>query len=79
MNYKKIAYGGTETNLSFYIERLVAGKLYYYARTLQHRVEKVSLLNPFVPNALFLYPLKTSENRKVSFGALGRVHWEQMG
>ena len=26
---------------------------------------------PFVPNAPFLYPLKTSENRK--------VHWEQMG
>ena len=23
------------------------------------------LINPFVPNALFLYPLKTSENRKV--------------
>ena len=22
-------------------------------------------INPFVPNALFLYPLKTSENRKV--------------
>ena len=25
----------------------------------------VKFFNPFVPNALFLYPLKTSENRKV--------------
>ena len=30
-------------------------------------------VNPFVPNAPFLYLLKTSENRKE------RVHWEQMG
>ena len=30
-------------------------------------------INPFVPNAPFLYPLKTSENRRE------RVHWEQMG
>ena len=28
-------------------------------------------INPFVPNASFLYPLKTSENRQVE-----RVHWE---
>ena len=26
----------------------------------------LSLVNPFVPNATFLYPLKTLENRKVS-------------
>ena len=26
---------------------------------------KEPLLNPFIPNAPFLYPLKTSENRKV--------------
>ena len=26
---------------------------------------KVKFLNPFVPKAPFLYPLKTSENRKV--------------
>ena len=25
----------------------------------------VKFFNPFVPSALFLYPLKTSENRKV--------------
>ena len=25
----------------------------------------VKFFNPFVPNALFLYPLKTTENRKV--------------
>ena len=28
-------------------------------------------VNPFVPNVPFLYPLKTSENRKVETGALG--------
>ena len=33
------------------------------------------LLNPFVPNAPFRYPLKTSENCK----GRERVHWEQMG
>ena len=33
-------------------------------------------INPFVPNAPFLYPMKTSENRKVF--CLQRVHWEQM-
>ena len=31
-------------------------------------------INPFLPNALFFYPLKLSENRKVL-----RVHWEQVG
>ena len=30
------------------------------------------LVDPFVPNALFLYPMKTSESRE-------RVHWEQIG
>ena len=24
-----------------------------------------SIFNPFIPNAPFLYPLKTSENRKI--------------
>ena len=33
--------------------------------------------NPFVPNASFLYPLKTSEGPKVSEGR-ERVHWKQM-
>ena len=28
-------------------------------------------INPFVPNAPFLYPLKTSENRKVEKGCIG--------
>ena len=38
-------------------------------------------INPFVPNAPFLYTLKTSENRKVLMFLRGResVHWEQMG
>ena len=30
------------------------------------------LVNPFVPNALFLYPLKTLENLRE------KVHWEQI-
>ena len=36
-------------------------------------------VNPFVPNAPFLYLLKTSENRKVFSGGREGVHWEQMG
>ena len=28
-------------------------------------IKRIVLINPFVPNAPFLYPLKTSENRKV--------------
>ena len=35
--------------------------------------------NPFVPNAPFLYPLKTSENRKVFSGGREMVHLERMG
>ena len=36
--------------------------------------------NPFVPNAPFLYPLKTSENLTVFLFLGGResMHWEQM-
>ena len=37
---------------------------------------------PFFPNALFLYPLKTSKDRKVFWcfqGDKEKVHWEQMG
>ena len=41
-------------------------------------------VNPFVPNAPFLYPLKTPENRKVFWcfkfsGGRDRVQWEQIG
>ena len=38
-------------------------------------------INPFVPNATFLYPLKTSENqyRFLLLGGRENVHWEQMG
>ena len=36
--------------------------------------------NPFVSNAPFLYPLKTSENRFLMFsGSKERVYWEQLG
>ena len=41
-----------------------------------------SYFNPFVPNALFLYPLKTSENITVFWyfqRDKEKVHWEQMG
>ena len=32
----------------------------------KHKKETImAIINPFVPNAHFLYPLKTSENRKV--------------
>ena len=36
---------------------------------------------PFFPNALFLYPLKTSKDCKVFCfqGGKEKVHWEQMG
>ena len=40
------------------------------------------LVNPIVPNAPFLCPRKTSENRHVFWwlsGVRERVHWERMG
>ena len=38
-------------------------------------------INPFVPSAPFLYPLKSSENRKnfLFSGGRERMHWEKMG
>ena len=48
---------------------------------LYSKPEKVNV-NPFAPNPPFLWPLKTSENRKVFCffqGVRQRVHWEQMG
>ena len=39
-------------------------------------------LNPFVPNAPFLYPLKTSENLTENFifsRSRERAHWGKMG
>ena len=38
----------------------------------------MKVINPFVLNAPFLYPQKTSENLTVS-GGRERVHWEQTG
>ena len=41
--------------------------------------KKVNSFNPVVPNTLFLYRLKTSENRKVFYGwDRERVHLGQM-
>ena len=41
----------------------------------------IFLFKPVVPNAPFLYPLKTSENLMVLMfsGGRERVHWEQIG
>ena len=42
---------------------------------------EIETINPFVPNAPFLYPLKISENRKVFLcfhGDRERVHWVRM-
>ena len=36
-------------------------------------------VNPFVPDASFLYPLKTSKGFVVFSGDRKRVHWERMG
>ena len=36
-----------------------------------HTNPEILFFNPFVPNALFLYPLKTSESRKVFWYFLG--------
>ena len=47
-------------------------------QNLQKQVQ--NCFNPFVSNAPFLYPLKTSENRFLMFsGSKERVHWEQLG
>ena len=45
-----------------------------------HFSRSAYLINPFVFNAPFLYPLKTSENLKFLWcfqGGRERVHWEQ--
>ena len=47
-----------------------------------HHLSLIRLTNPFVPNAPFLYSLKTSENRKGFWyfqGVKKGVYWEQMG
>ena len=44
------------------------------------RHSRLRITNPFVSNALFLYPLKTSENRLLMFsGVRERVQLEQIG
>ena len=44
---------------------------------------KILVFNPFVPNAPFLYPLKTRFSRFYGFLMFSadreRVHWERMG
>ena len=43
------------------------------------KIVSFKLLNPFVPNAPFLYPIKPSENITVALGTNGlRVHWQRM-
>ena len=43
-------------------EKMMGGKWKASSHTLESLVE---FIKPFIPNAPFLYPLKTSENRKV--------------
>ena len=45
------------------------------------KTEKKNSVNPFVPNAPFLYPLKTEKKKgfRMVSGGRERVHWEQMG
>ena len=46
----------------------------------RHILRSAQLFNLFVPNALFLYRLKTSENLFLMFSeGRKRLHWEQMG
>ena len=48
---------------------------------LMGRKDNNIVVNPFVPNASFFYPLKTSENLGFLMfsGGSERVHWERMG
>ena len=49
---------------------------------ISEQIEEEGIFNLFFPNTPFLYPLKTSENRKVFEclqGGRERVHREQMG
>ena len=39
--------------------------LFHQVENCQQKVISIQLFNPFIPNAPFLYPLKTSENPKV--------------
>ena len=67
----------TETSQLFFSANQLSG--FYMMGTLtvtdfKGKSPHYLLINPFVPNAHFLYPLKTSENLTVE-----RVRWEQMG
>ena len=48
---------------------------------LMGRKDNNIVVNPFVPNASFFYPLKISENLGFLMfsGGSERVHWERMG
>ena len=43
--------------------------------------QKIEILNPYVPNGTFLYPVKISENLTIIIlsGDGERVNWERMG
>ena len=67
----------TETSQLFFSANQLSG--FYMMGTLtvtdfKGKSPDLLLINPFVPNAHFLYPLKTSESLTVE-----RVRWEQMG
>ena len=62
----------TETNLHFYCNHFRAWnvRIGCFGAVKREKITQsltkilLDLINPFVPNAPFLYPLKTSENRK---------------
>ena len=49
------------------IENLINYKRVSYLQSMKIMIVilEIETINPFVPNAPFLYPLKTSENRKI--------------
>ena len=60
-------------NLKFWITKYT--NCAQSSKSMLHFIRK--RYKPFVPNAPFLYPMKTSENRDV-FRRRKKVHWERM-
>ena len=52
-------------NLNFYHKRKHHHRHHHHPETSLAKLQMLQF-NPFVPNAPFLYPLKTSENRNAS-------------
>ena len=54
-------------------------KVLHLPSTTKRQFSVSIMINPFVPNAPLLYPLKTSENLSMFSGSRERVHWEEIG